>query len=97
MAAGLMEAFVLEPEVIDHIADDDTLWEQEPLRSLAADGRLAAYHHTGFWQPMDTLRDRVHLEKLWARGRAPWGMVVLVESLDWPEGVTYRSLSFKGS
>ena len=64
--------FVLEPEVIDRIADDDTLWEQEPLRSLAADGQLTAYHHTGFWQPMDTLRDRVHLEKLWAEARAPW-------------------------
>jgi glucose-1-phosphate cytidylyltransferase len=64
--------FVLEPEVIDRIEGDTTIWEQEPLRSLAADGQLTAYHHTGFWQPMDTMRDRVHLEELWAQARAPW-------------------------
>ena len=64
--------FVLEPEVIDRIDGDATIWEQEPLRSLAADGQLTAYHHTGFWQPMDTLRDRVHLEDLWASAKAPW-------------------------
>jgi glucose-1-phosphate cytidylyltransferase len=64
--------FVLEPEVIDRIDGDDTLWEQEPLRGLAAEGQLTAYHHHGFWQPMDTLRDRHHLEELWASDRAPW-------------------------
>ena len=64
--------FVLEPQVIDRIDSDATLWEQEPLRDLAAEGQLTAYHHHGFWQPMDTLRDRHHLEELWASGRAPW-------------------------
>ena len=64
--------FVLEPEVIDRIDADSTIWEQEPLRGLAAEGQLTAYHHHGFWQPMDTLRDRHHLEELWASGRAPW-------------------------
>lgn len=66
--------FVLEPEVIDRIEGDSTIWEQEPLRGLAQDGQLTAYHHTGFWQPMDTLRDRVNLEELWAGDRAPWKM-----------------------
>ena len=64
--------FVLEPEVIDRIEGDATVWEQDPLRSLAADGQLTAYHHTGFWQPMDTLRDRVHLDTLWNENNAPW-------------------------
>jgi glucose-1-phosphate cytidylyltransferase len=64
--------FVLEPAVIDRIEGDATLWEQEPLKGLAADGQLTAYHHHGFWQPMDTLRDRVHLEELWNQGKAPW-------------------------
>jgi glucose-1-phosphate cytidylyltransferase len=64
--------FVLEPEVIDRIDADATIWEQEPLRGLAAEGQLTAYHHHGFWQPMDTLRDRHHLEELWSSGRAPW-------------------------
>ena len=64
--------FVLEPEVIGCIDSDASRWEQEPLRGLAADGQLTAYHHHGFWQPMDTLRDRHHLEELWASGRAPW-------------------------
>jgi len=64
--------FVLEPEVIDRIEGDASLWEQEPLRILAAEGQLTAYHHHGFWQPMDTLRDRHSLEELWASGRAPW-------------------------
>lgn len=64
--------FVLEPEVIDRIESDATLWEQEPLKSLAADGQLTAFHHHGFWQPMDTLRDRQLLEDLWIQGRAPW-------------------------
>jgi len=64
--------FVLESEVIQRIEGDTTTWEQEPLKGLAADGQLTAYQHKGFWQPMDTLRDRHHLEELWAQGRAPW-------------------------
>lgn len=64
--------FVLEPKVIDRIDGDASIWEQEPLRGLAAEGQLTAYHHHGFWQPMDTLRDRHQLEELWANGRAPW-------------------------
>jgi glucose-1-phosphate cytidylyltransferase len=64
--------FVLSPMVIDYITDDQTLWEREPLERLAKEGNLAAYQHHGFWQPMDTLRDKVHLEELWQSGRAPW-------------------------
>lgn len=64
--------FVLEPDVFDRISDDSTTWEQGPLRDLARDGELMAFQHDGFWQPMDTLRDRQVLEDLWATGRAPW-------------------------
>ena len=64
--------FVLDPKVIDRIDGPETTWEQEPLKGLAADGQLMAYEHADFWQPMDTLRDKVHLEELWASGRAPW-------------------------
>lgn len=64
--------FVLDPAVIDRIEGDATIWEQEPLKGLASDNQLTAYHHSGFWQPMDTLRDRQHLEELWAQARAPW-------------------------
>ena len=64
--------FVLDPKVIDYIENDATIWEQEPLRRLAADGQLMAFEHHGFWQPMDTLRDKQHLEGLWDSGRAPW-------------------------
>jgi glucose-1-phosphate cytidylyltransferase len=64
--------FVLSPKVLDLIAGDDTIWEQEPLRQLAADGELMAYEHNGFWQPVDTLREKQHLEELWASGEAPW-------------------------
>jgi glucose-1-phosphate cytidylyltransferase len=64
--------FVLSPSVLDHIQDDGTIWEQEPLNELARQGELMAWEHTGFWQPMDTLRDKVMLEKLWASGKAPW-------------------------
>lgn len=64
--------FVLDPAVIERIADDSTVWEHEPLNGLARDGQLTAYLHNGFWQPMDTLRDRRELEALWAEGRAPW-------------------------
>lgn len=64
--------FVLEPEVIDRISDDAISWELEPLCGLAGDGQLVAYRHHGFWQPMDTLRERNLLEELWQEGRAPW-------------------------
>jgi glucose-1-phosphate cytidylyltransferase len=63
---------VLEPGVGDYIAAHETKWEEELLRWLAADGRLAAYRHEGLWQAMDTLRDRNDLEALWASARAPW-------------------------
>lgn len=64
--------FVLEPSVIDYIDGDDTVFEQGPLRNLAHAGQLNAYKHSGFWQPMDTLRDRNLLETLWSEGKAPW-------------------------
>jgi glucose-1-phosphate cytidylyltransferase len=64
--------FVVSPRAIDYIADDDTHWELKPLERLAADGQLAVHRHTGFWQPMDTLRDRNQLEALWNSGKAPW-------------------------
>ena len=64
--------FVLSPKVIDYIVDDKTIWEHDPLERLAEEGNLAAFHHYGFWQPMDTLRDKMHLEELWQSGKAPW-------------------------
>jgi len=64
--------FVLEPDVLDRIEGDHTSWETDVLPELAADGQLSAYRHPGFWQPMDTLRDRTRLEELWANGQAPW-------------------------
>jgi glucose-1-phosphate cytidylyltransferase len=64
--------FVLSPKVIDRINGDDTVWEEEPLRSLARDGQLAAFKHSGFWQPMDTLRDKMQLDSMWASSTAPW-------------------------
>jgi len=64
--------FVLSTKAIDYIDNDATLWEKEPMERLAADGQLAAYRHPGFWQPMDTLRDRNFLEGLWTSGKAPW-------------------------
>jgi glucose-1-phosphate cytidylyltransferase len=64
--------FVLEPEVLDYIDGDETMWEREPLERLAAAGELMAYRHEGFWQCMDTLRDRKLLEELWQSGHAPW-------------------------
>jgi glucose-1-phosphate cytidylyltransferase len=64
--------FVLEPGIFDYIEGDKTAWEREPLERLAAEGQLMAYRHTGFWQCMDTLRDKVFLEKLWTRNAAPW-------------------------
>jgi glucose-1-phosphate cytidylyltransferase len=63
---------VLSPKVIDYIKDDDTIFEQEPLQRLSAEGKLGAYRHRGFWHAMDTLRDKRHLEHLWATGSAPW-------------------------
>jgi len=64
--------FVLEPSVIDYIEGDYTVWEQDPLKKLAQDGQLAAFKHSGFWHPMDTLRDKYNLEQLWESGEAPW-------------------------
>jgi glucose-1-phosphate cytidylyltransferase len=64
--------FVLEPGVFDYIHSDETVWEREPLENLAKDIQLVAYTHTGFWQPMDTLRDKNQLEELWKSGKAPW-------------------------
>ena len=64
--------FVLSPKCLDYIAGDATSWEGEPLTRLAADGELMAFEHTGFWQAMDTLRDKNHLEELWQGGNAPW-------------------------
>jgi glucose-1-phosphate cytidylyltransferase len=64
--------FVLSPKCLDLIVDDQTIWEQKPLETLATTGQLNAFRHTGFWQPMDTLRDKIHLEQLWAADQAPW-------------------------
>jgi glucose-1-phosphate cytidylyltransferase len=64
--------FVLSPDVIDYIDGDKTVWEKEPVQALAEAGQLAAFPHHGFWQPMDTLRDKNLLEELWASGKAPW-------------------------
>lgn len=64
--------FVLESQVFECLGGDETIWEREPLEKLARDGHLSAYKHHGFWQPMDTLRDKALLEGLWAAGNAPW-------------------------
>lgn len=64
--------FVLTPKVLEYLKDDSSVWEQAPLMSLAEDGDLMAYQHQGFWQPMDTLRDKHLLEELWESGKAPW-------------------------
>ena len=66
--------FVLEPNVFDRISGDATVFEKEPLEGLAEDRELLAYKHPGFWQPMDTLRDKMHLEDLWNSGKAPWAV-----------------------
>lgn len=64
--------FVLEPEVLDYISNEKESWEQAPMQTLAKNGQMAAYRHNGFWQPMDTLRDKMVLEDLWQSGKAPW-------------------------
>ena len=64
--------FVLEPAALDYIGGDSTVFEREPLEGLSRDGVLAAYKHSGFWQSMDTLRDKLYLEELWNSGKAPW-------------------------
>ena len=64
--------FVLSPKVLNRIKDSETLWEQEPLKSLAIDDELMAFEHQGFWQPMDTLRDKVLLEGMWSKNQAQW-------------------------
>jgi glucose-1-phosphate cytidylyltransferase len=64
--------FVLEPQIFDYIEGDDTIWERAPMEHLARDGQLSAFRHNGFWLPMDTLRDKMILEDLWARNEAPW-------------------------
>ena len=64
--------FVLEPAIFDYIEGDSTIWERTPLEKLAEEKELTAYKHTGFWQPLDTLRDKNYLEKLWDSGNTPW-------------------------
>jgi glucose-1-phosphate cytidylyltransferase len=64
--------FVLSPQVDKYLDGDDTVWEQEPLERLAADGQLAPYRHSGWWHAMDTLRDKEHLQRLWDSGDPPW-------------------------
>lgn len=64
--------FVLDPKVLDYIPSDSEPWEKSPMQNLARDGQMAAYRHNGFWQPMDTLRDKMVLEELWESGKAPW-------------------------
>lgn len=66
--------FVLEPEVLQYIRDEKTMWEKDPLEKLAAEGQLMAYFHDGFWQPMDTLREQRLLQSLWESGKAPWNV-----------------------
>jgi glucose-1-phosphate cytidylyltransferase len=64
--------FVCEPGVFDYIEGDETSWEREPMETLAANGEMVAYRHEGFWHPMDTIRDKVHLQALWDSGSPPW-------------------------
>jgi len=64
--------FVLSPKVVDYIKGDNIMWEHEPMRQLVREGKLSAFLHNGFWQPMDTLRDKKYLEELWTSGKAPW-------------------------
>jgi glucose-1-phosphate cytidylyltransferase len=64
--------FVLSPKVGEYLSDDSTIWERDPLENISEDGQLGAYKHAGYWQPMDTLNDKVTLERLWDSGQAPW-------------------------
>ena len=64
--------FVLNNDVFDYVSNDSTIWEREPLEKLANEGNLSAYKHQGYWQPMDTLRDKIKLEEIWSLGKAPW-------------------------
>jgi glucose-1-phosphate cytidylyltransferase len=64
--------FVLEPNIFDYLKDDSTIWEKEPLQKLASDNQLSVFKHAGFWQPMDTMREKKYLEELWNSGKAPW-------------------------
>jgi glucose-1-phosphate cytidylyltransferase len=78
--------FVLSPKVLEYIKDDETIWEHYPLESLAAENQLTAYFHKEFWYAMDTLRDKKHLEELWATGKAPW-KVWLDKNVTMPQSV----------
>ena len=64
--------FVVEPRALDHVQDDSTVWEKGPMERLAVEGQMTAYPHTGFWHPMDTLRDKMRLDEMWTSGEAPW-------------------------
>jgi len=64
--------FIISPKVIDYIENDQTIWEEDPLRNLVSDNKVMSFNHDGFWQPMDTLRDKNKLESLWDSGHAPW-------------------------
>jgi glucose-1-phosphate cytidylyltransferase len=75
--------FVLEPEAIDYVEDDLTIWEREPLERLADDGELAAFKHRGYWQNMDTLRDKHVLEEQWSSGNAPWKVWERERAVSW--------------
>jgi len=81
--------FVLEPAALEYIGGDDAIWEREPLETLARDGELMAYRHTGFWQPMDTLREKRLLERLWASGDAPWRTAAKADSPQ-PDGMNQK-------
>jgi glucose-1-phosphate cytidylyltransferase len=87
--------FVLSPKVGDYIEDDQTVWEREPMERLAAEGQLGVYFHPGFWQPMDTLRDKRHLESLWDSGQAPW-MIWKVGQQD-DENPNHRQSRLRGA
>jgi glucose-1-phosphate cytidylyltransferase len=64
--------FVLSPKILDYIEGDQTIWERAPMEKLAKEGQMIAFEHQGFWQSMDTLRDKIYLEELWTSGKAPW-------------------------
>ena len=64
--------FILSPEVLKYINDDSTVWEEEPMKMLVKDKQIMSYIHNGFWQPMDTLRDKIKLEEIWNSGNVPW-------------------------